>query len=78
MRLESCPCCGGEAELKHTNVYLSKARVVVCKGCGLRTKLVFINNPRMKCDGKPDESTRYTEEQAEKIATELWNRRETK
>ena len=75
IRLERCPCCGGEAEMKHTSVYMSKARAVVCKECGLRTKLIFINTPCMNSTGKPDESTRYTEEQAEKIATELWNRR---
>lgn len=73
--LENCPCCRGEAEMKSANIYMSKARIVVCKKCGLSTKLVFINNPSMNGKGKPDESTRYTEEQAEKIAAELWNRR---
>ncbi|MBQ7861624.1 MAG: Lar family restriction alleviation protein [Clostridia bacterium] len=73
--LKRCPCCDGEAEMKHTSVYILKARAVVCKECGLRTKLIFINTPCMNSKGKPDESTRYTEEQAEKIATELWNRR---
>lgn len=75
IKLEYCPCCGGEAEMKPTNIYMSKARAVVCKECGLRTKLIFINTPCMNSKGKPDESTRYTEEQAEKIAAELWNRR---
>lgn len=75
VKLKPCPFCGGEAEMKPTSIYMSKARVVVCKECGLRTKLIFINTPCMNGKGKPDERTRYTEEQAEKIAAELWNRR---
>lgn len=78
IKLERCPCCGGEAEMKPTNIYMSKARTVVCKECGLRTKLIFINTPCMNGNGKPDERTRYTEEQAEKLAAEQWNRREGK
>lgn len=78
IKLERCPCCNGEAEMKHTSVYMSKARMVRCKVCGLSTKLVFINTPCMNSEGKPDERTRYTEDQAEKIAAELWNRRHRK
>ena len=28
IKLEYCPCCGGEAEMKHTSIYMSKARAV--------------------------------------------------
>ena len=76
--LKKCPFCGGEAEFKlHHHVYLDDARYVKCTCCSCKTASVFINYPKMGAGGKLDESTRYTAEQAEAKAAELWNARVT-
>lgn len=76
IELKKCPFCGGEAEIVKTHVYLDEARRVVCSGCQATTQRILINHPRMCGDGL-DESTRYTPEQAERIAAKLWNARVT-
>lgn len=74
IKLKSCPFCGGEAEVRKITMYLKEARAVACKDCGTRTRLIFVDLPALTDDGV-DESTRYTAEQAEKLAVERWNRR---
>lgn len=72
--LEPCPCCGGEAELKEARAYAFSGWRVRCRKCNLRTKPEYIDCPQLTADG-PDESTRYTSDQAAEIVTRLWNRR---
>ena len=73
--LKKCPCCGGKAEIRKTHVYLDEARRVGCSVCHLTTAPILVNHPKMGGDGKLDESTRYTADQAERKAAELWNAR---
>lgn len=76
--LKKCPFCGGEAELKTSHhVYLTDARCVMCTCCSCRSASVLINHPKMGAGGVLDESTRYTVEQAERKAAQLWNARAT-
>lgn len=76
--LKKCPFCGGEAELvTNHHVYLDDARCVKCTHCNCKTASVLVNHPKMVGGGKLDESTRYTAEQAEIKAAELWNNRAT-
>ena len=77
--LKKCPCCGGKAEIRKTHVYLDEARRVGCSVCHLTTAPVLVDHPSYttKSGGKLDESTRYTAEQAEAKAAELWNARAT-
>ena len=75
--LKKCPCCGGKAEIRKTHVYLDEARRVGCSVCHLTTAPVLVNHPKLGAGGELDESTRYTVEQAEKLAAELWNTRVT-
>lgn len=73
-KLKPCPFCWGEAELKPSTIYGSPIVFVRCATCFVRTDYVWIDHPRMKATGL-DESTRYTEEQAEAKVIEAWNRR---
>ena len=77
IKLKKCPFCGGEAEIKKTRVLLDEARSVKCTHCNCKTASVLVNHPKMGGDGKLDEITRYTAEQAEAKAAELWNARAT-
>ena len=73
-----CPHCGGKAEIKKTFVCLDEVRFVRCKEWGCRTKFVIINHPTFAIkDGEAvlDESTRYSEEEAENLAITIWNKR---
>lgn len=72
--LKPCPFCGGEAELRDGNIYMTATKIITCKRCHVRTLPVQIDCPSMT-DSGIDESTRYTAEQAEQKAIELWNRR---
>ena len=77
IQLKKCPFCGGEAELlTNHHVYLDDARVVRCVRCKCKTSSVLVNHPKLTADGL-DESTRYTTEEAEQKAAELWNARAT-
>lgn len=46
-RLKSCPCCGGNAEIKERyrtdEHYTYKVEYVVCSQCGLMTKELITN-----------------------------------
>ena len=77
IKLKKCPFCGGEAEIRKTFVLLDEARVVRCSTCLCKTTSILIDHPKMVSGGKLDESTRYTAEQAEAKAAELWNARVT-
>ena len=74
--LKKCPFCGGEAEIVKTHVYLDEARRVMCTACQATSARVLVNHPMLR-GGELDESTRYTAEQAEAKAAELWNARVT-
>lgn len=76
IKLKKCPFCGGEADIRKTFELLDEARVVRCSVCLCRTPSVLIDHPKMR-GGELDESTRYTAEQAEAKAAELWNNRAT-
>lgn len=76
INLKTCPFCGGDAEFGGKRVYLDDAKYVICGRCGVRTRLVLVNHPKMTASGL-DESTRYTATGAEKKAAELWNARAT-
>ena len=75
--LKPCPFCGGEAKIIKHNVYLDEARRVQCTQCHIVTPPVLIDHPAYtsKSAGKLDESTRYTEKQAEQEVAKIWNRR---
>lgn len=76
MMLRPCPFCGSDASIKRGNLYMDVTYRVECNKCFARTALFFVNHPRVNLtDGKPDESTRYTEEQAKRKAAEAWNTR---
>lgn len=74
IKLKRCPCCGGEAQIGNVRSFLGKGIYVKCKNCELRTEVILVDNPVLKCVGL-DESTRYTEEQAVEKSAEIWNRR---
>lgn len=76
IKLKKCPFCGGEAEIIKTHVYLDEARRIVCTACQATSKRVLVDHPMLR-GGELDESTRYTAEQAEAKAAELWNARVT-
>lgn len=74
--LKPCPFCGGEAEMCHGSIYISKVVKARCTKCRVSTDFVFINHPSINIrTGKVDETTRYTEQQAEEKAAAAWNRR---
>lgn len=73
--LKPCPFCGGEAEIAYGNIYISRVVSVRCTKCRAKTNFVWIDHPNMSYTGGLDESTRYTEQQAENRAIEAWNRR---
>lgn len=77
--VKPCPFCGGEAEIRDCTVYLDKAVLIECGNCLVKTKRILINHPSytQRNVPQPDESTRYTREQAIAKATEIWNRRAT-
>ena len=75
--LKNCPFCGGEAEIRKAFILLDEARIVRCSACLCHTPSIPINHPKIGYGGKLDESTRYTAEQAEAKAAELWNTRIT-
>ena len=75
IELKKCPFCGGEAKIKSSFVLLDEARRVKCTVCGVTTPPILIDHPKMGAGGVLDESTRYTAEQAERIAAKLWNKR---
>lgn len=71
---KSCPCCGGDAEIKESAIYGENLVFVRCKSCGLRTRPVIVDHPVLTKNGL-DESTRYTAEEARAVAISLWDRR---
>lgn len=73
--LKPCPFCGGNAELKSARIYVEDGWFVRCIMCRIRTKVVIINHPSLRGTGELDESTRYTSDQAARIAANTWNRR---
>lgn len=75
VELESCPFCNGEAEYIKGNVLLSTIWFVKCRECHAKSNYYFVNHPSLNADGKPNEETRYTEEQAKAKAATDWNRR---
>ena len=74
INLKACPFCGGEAELKERRICLDRGYRASCSECGVHGQLVLVNHPKMRF-GELDETTRYTAQQAEKKAAELWNAR---
>ena len=77
IKLKKCPFCGGDAEIRKAFILLTEARIVRCSTCLCKTTSIPIDHPKMAGGGKLDESTRYTAEQAEAKAAELWNNRAT-
>jgi len=74
--LKPCPFCGGEAAVGDVMTFLKDGKSIKCTKCHARTMYILIDNPKVNhFDGTVDESTRYTAEQAELKAAELWNRR---
>jgi hypothetical protein len=75
--IASCPCCGGAAELVRGEAFGVRQRYVRCAECGLSSQKIYVDKPALtaKSYPHPDESTRYTEEEATRITVELWNRR---
>lgn len=74
--LKPCPFCGGRAITIQKAIYVGiTGWYVICTVCRIKTPLVLIDHPSFSYDGVLDESTRYTEKQAAKIAADMWNRR---
>jgi NTP pyrophosphatase (non-canonical NTP hydrolase) len=74
--LKPCPFCGGEAEIRKGNLFMSKVVKVMCTDCFAATDYVFIDHPPVSAaTGKLNETKRYTEEQATEIAVFRWNHR---
>ena len=73
---KSCPCCGGDVEVKQSSIYGEEIIFVRCKNCGLRTKPVVVDHPVLTKNGL-DETTRYTADEAKETALAIWNRRNT-
>ena len=72
--LKPCPFCGGEGEVSDVISFRRDGKTIKCTKCGARSKYVFIDSPILDYTGL-NESTRYTEEQAVQIVTDLWNSR---
>ena len=72
--IASCPCCGGAAELVRGEAFGVRQRYVRCTECGLESRKIFVDKPVLTTKGL-DESTRYSESEATRIAVDLWNRR---
>lgn len=62
--------------MQPANVYISQGWRVRCTKCKIGTLPILINTPEHNSKGSPDESTRYTSEQAANVAVDKWNRRE--
>ena len=79
-KLKPCPFCNGKAEIVKCRVYLDEARRVRCTQCHIVTPPILIDHPAYteKSFGELDESTRYTEKQAEEKVAVIWNRRAEK
>ena len=73
--LKPCPFCGGEGEVRASNLYYDRVYLVRCRCCGAKTDFVLVNHPSLDMAGRVKEDTRYTEEQARCKAIEAWNRR---
>ncbi len=75
--IATCPCCGGAAELVRGEAFGVRQRYVRCTECGLSSQKIYVDKPALtaKSYPHPDESTRYTEEEATRITVELWNSR---
>jgi hypothetical protein len=71
MKLKSCPFCGGEGVPKGSGII---GWTIACRDCGARVKVALVDLPVTTSDGI-DESTRYTREDAMRIARERWNSR---
>ncbi len=74
IKLERCPFCGGEAEIKKCGIICDEAYVVVCKECHVRTRMEFINRPKID-EEKPEKTAEDFEKDAMKAAADKWNRR---
>ena len=72
--IDKCPFCGGEAYLREGRVYFHQRFTVECKECKSTTRWYIVDSPTMTYYGS-DEITRYTSEQAQRLAIEAWNRR---
>lgn len=75
IKLERCPFCGGEAEMKKCGIICDEAYVVVCKECHVRTRMEFINRPKARLEEKKAFVQKQAEEDAKKAAAGTWNRR---
>lgn len=73
--LKPCPFCGGKAEMKKAWGH-AEGWYIKCNKCKMKTMPILIDYPRITYMGGYDESTRYTSEQAAKIAEDMWNRRD--
>lgn len=73
-QLKPCPFCGGAAEVRDGMAYMIATKAVTCSQCHVRTMPVMIDHPSFTAKGL-DESTRYTVEDAVRIACAMWNRR---
>ena len=72
--LKPCPFCGGRAEIVKKEIYLDYGYRVDCTQCGTKSNVVLVNHPKFTYNGL-DESTRYTNDQAQRVVAEAWNRR---
>lgn len=72
--LKPCPFCGEDAYFREIHVYIDRAWAVECKACKARTSMFMVDHPMHTSKGL-DESTRYTEDEAQSKAAEAWNRR---
>lgn len=72
--LRPCPFCGGSAELIRKSLYIDRAWMVSCNMCHAQSSFYAVNKPNI-IHGEVDESTRYTETQAQVKAVEAWNTR---
>ena len=73
-KLKPCPFCGGEAEIKKCGIICDEAYVVVCKECKVRTRMEFINRPKID-EEKTEKTAEDFEKDAMKAAADKWNRR---
>ena len=72
--IEKCPCCGGKAEIVRGETFGVRRSSVRCTECGLESRKIFVDKPVLTTKGL-DESTRYSESEATRMAVDLWNRR---
>lgn len=64
--------------MRERNAYCYKTIQIICVECGARTAPVIVDCPKLNpINSEPDESTRYTKDQAIAIAIEHWNARVT-